>query len=178
MRIPAFSIITRFSRDAAGAAAVEFAFVAVPFLSLILVSLQLATIFFFDGALQTVALKSARQLMTGSAQLSNFTQAQFKSAVCANAPSFFQCANIMVDVESASAFSSVNTSPLTLTYNAGGAVTNTWQYSPGNPGDVVIVRVMYNWPVAGGPLAFGLANQANGDHLLVATAVFKDEPYQ
>ena len=37
---------------------------------------------------------------------------------------------------------------------------------------------MYNWPVVGGPLLPGLANQANGDRLLVATAVFKNEPYQ
>jgi Flp pilus assembly protein TadG len=177
MRIPHFSIIARLSRDVAGAAAVEFAMVAVPFLSLILVSLQTATIFFVDGALQTVVQKSARQLMTGSAQLSSLTQSQFQSAVCANAPSFFQCANVMVDVESASSFSSVSTSPLTLTYNAG-AVTNTWQYSPGNPGDIVILRVMYNWPVVGGPLAFGLANQPNSNHLLVGTAVFKDEPYK
>jgi Flp pilus assembly protein TadG len=177
MRVPTFSTFARFSGDTAGATAVEFAIVAVPFLSLILVSLQTATIFFFDGALQTAAQKSARELMTGSAQLSKLTQAQFKSAVCANAPNF-QCANIMVDVQSASAFSNISTTPLTLTYNAGGAVTNTWNYSPGNPGDVVILRVLYNWPVAGGPLAFGLANQANGDHLLVGTAVVKDEPYQ
>ena len=37
---------------------------------------------------------------------------------------------------------------------------------------------MYDWPVVGGPLAWGLANQSGNYHLLLATAVFKNEPYQ
>ncbi len=36
---------------------------------------------------------------------------------------------------------------------------------------------MYNWPVVGGGLLPGLADQPNGNHLLVATSVFKTEPY-
>jgi hypothetical protein len=51
-------------------------------------------------------------------------------------------------------------------------------YSPGNAGDIVIMRVLYDWPMIGGPLALGLANQPDGGHLMVATAVFKNEPFQ
>ena len=167
----------RLLRDDGGAAAVEFAMVAIPFLFLILASLQIATIFFFDQALQTLTQKSARDLMTGNAQLANLTQSQFQTVVCNDAPSFFNCSNLMVDVESASAYSSISTTPLTLTYNAQGQVTNTWSYSPGNPGDIVILRVMYNWPVFGGPMMLGLVNQPNNNHLLIGTAVFKNEPY-
>jgi len=36
---------------------------------------------------------------------------------------------------------------------------------------------MYNWPVVAAPLLPGLADQSNGDRLLVATSVFKNEPY-
>jgi hypothetical protein len=36
---------------------------------------------------------------------------------------------------------------------------------------------MYDWPVFGGPLGLGLANQGNGTFLMVGTAVFKTEPY-
>src|ERR1035441_7350248 len=139
-----FPMTRRFSKDATGAVAAEFALIVVPLFALIVVSLQTAAIFFFDGALQTAAEKSARQLMTGSAQLSNLTQAQFKSAFCGNMPNFFQCANLMVDVQSAPTFSNLNTVPLTLTYNVAGAVTNTWNYNPGNPGDIVILRALYN----------------------------------
>jgi hypothetical protein len=80
-------------------------------------------------------------------------------------------------VQSAGTYSSINTAPLTLTYNSSGAVTNTFNYSPGAAGDIVILRVMYNWPVIASPLLPGLANQSNGDRLLVGTSVFKNEPY-
>jgi hypothetical protein len=138
--------------------------------------LQTAIIFFEGQAIQTAAVKSARQLLTGTAQLSSMSQTQFDNIVCGWA-STFKCSKLMIDVESASSFSTISTSPLTPTYNGAGAVTNTWQYSPGNPGDIVILRVMYDWPVITGPLGFNLANQPNGTHLLVGTSVFKNEPY-
>jgi Flp pilus assembly protein TadG len=166
-----------FSRNRDGAAAVEFAIIMTPLITILLMALQTAIIFLFDQALQSVAQQAARQLMTGSAQMSSLTQAQYRAAVCALAPSPFQCANIMVDVQSATSFSTLSTAPLTLTYNASNVVTNSWSYSPGNPGDVVIMRVMYNWPVLGGALALNLANQPNNNRLLVATVVFKNEPY-
>ena len=56
-------------------------------------------------------------------------------------------------------------------------MTNNFAYSTGNPGDILIVRIMYSWPVIASPLMPGLANQPNGNHLLVATSVFKTEPY-
>ena len=84
----------------------------------------------------------------------------------------------MIDVQTANSFSGVNTSIPTLTFNSKGAVTNTWQYSPGNPDDIVVVRVMYQWPVFLGPLGFGLGNLSNGNRLLMASAAFKNEPYQ
>jgi Flp pilus assembly protein TadG len=163
--------------DERGAAALEFALVAVPLIALLLVALQTAIIMFYNQALQTATEKSARQLMIGSVQDSGLSQSAFKSLVCTNA-SMFKCSGLMVDVESASSFSTISTSALTPAYNGSGATTNTWSYSPGSAGDIVILRVMYGWPVIGGPLAVALANQSNGTYLMVGTAVFKNEPYQ
>ena len=63
-----------------------------------------------------------------------------------------------------------------LTFNSQGQVTNTWQYSPGTTGQVVVVRVMYQWPVFGGPLGFNLSNLPNGNRLIMAAAAFQNEP--
>lgn len=167
-----------FWRNRGGAAAVEFALLALPLILLIFASMQTALIFFYDQALQTGAQKAARQLLTGSVQTASMTQDQFKQVVCANLPPQFTCANVMVDVEASQSFQATNTNPLTPTYDANNNVTNVWQYTPGNAGDIVIMRVMYDWPVLGGPLAVGLNNQPNNTHLLVATAVFKNEPFQ
>jgi hypothetical protein len=63
-----------------------------------------------------------------------------------------------------------------LTYDTNGNVTNNWQFNPGNAGDIVVVRVMYLWPVFFGPIAFNLANQPNGSRLIMASAAFQNEP--
>ncbi|HEY1750846.1 MAG TPA: TadE/TadG family type IV pilus assembly protein [Caulobacteraceae bacterium] len=169
--------LRRFRRDESAATAVEFAILFAPLVFLILASLQLSLIFFAGQCLQSAAMSSGRQLMTGSAQQAGLTQAQFKTKVCSNAPAMFNCNGIMVDVESGTTFSGTSTSAPAVTYDAAGNVTNSWTYSTGGPGDIVVLHVMYNWPVVAAPLLPGLANQSNGDHLLVATSVFKIEPY-
>jgi hypothetical protein len=84
----------------------------------------------------------------------------------------------MIDVQTANSFSAANTAMPTLTFNGQGAVTNSWSWQPGNPGDIVVMRVMYQWPVFLGPLGLGLSNESNGKLLLMATTAFKNEPYQ
>jgi Flp pilus assembly protein TadG len=178
MTTPLLDRLRRLPRDERAATAVEFAILIAPLLFLILASLQLGIIFFAGQALQSATTTAGRQLMTGADQTAGMSQGKFRRAVCANAKGLLSCGGIMVDVESASSYSSVNTAPLTLTYDANGKVSNAWTYSPGGGGDIVIVRAMYNWPVVAGPLLPGLANQPNGDRLLVATSVFKNEPFQ
>ena len=70
------------------------------------------------------------------------------------------------------------TSSPTLTFNpTTGVVTNTWSYNTGNPGDIIVVQLIYQWPIVLGPLGMNLSNLSNGNRQLVSTAVFKSEPY-
>ncbi len=163
-------------RNTKGAAAVEFALLMIPFVALTLGAAQTSVVFVMDQVLATAAKAASRQLRTGAAQDANATQSAFHTAVC-NLASSFNCAGLLVDVKSASNFAGLNTAPPVITYNAQGQPTNTFSYVPGGPGDTVILRVMYNWPIFGGPFAPGLANQSNGTRLLVSTVVWKNEPY-
>jgi Flp pilus assembly protein TadG len=176
MRSPFRRLLT-LGRDERAATAVEFAMLLTPLVGLILASLQLSIIFYAGQMLQTAAVTSSRELMTGSAQQAAKTQAQFKTDVCNNAVVLFDCSQIMVDVQSGSTYSAIgSTAPITITYDSHG---NPIQgaYSTGNPGDIIILRVEYSWPVIASPLMPGLANQSNGNHMLVGTSVFKTEPY-
>lgn len=167
--------LCRFGKDERAAAAVEFSLVALPLLGLLLAALQLSVIFFAGQVLQSAATNASRQLMTGQAQSGGMTANQFAQLVCNDSAGLYNCNNMMVDVESAGSFSAVNTAPPVLTYS-NGKVTNQWTWSPGAAGQVVIVRVMYDWPVFG-PAVLGLSNQPDGGHLLIAVAVFKNEPF-
>jgi len=167
-----------FFRCESGATAVEFALVATPFLALIIAMMQTMLVFFAERALDEVVSEASRIIQTGQAQASNMTQSQFASWICQNtiSPALFSCGGFMVNVQNYSAFSSASTSMPTLTFNSQGQVTNSWNYQTGNPGDIVVVQVMYQWPIMLGPLGFNLSNLANGNRLLMSTSVFKVEP--
>jgi Flp pilus assembly protein TadG len=169
-------------RDNKGATAVEFALIAGPFLAIIAALFQTFLIFFAQSVLENAVRASARQILTGQTQTqdASLTQAAaiaaFHQTVCNSAASLFSCAGLMVDVQVANNWSSANTGMPPLTYNPDGSVANTWQFNPGNAGDIVVVRVIYLWPLFFGPIAFNLANQPNGTREIMATAAFQNEP--
>jgi len=166
-----------FLADRRGATAVEFALIAPAFLAVVIALIQTFLVFFAQQLLETAVNASSRLILTGQAQAQTMTQTQFAAAVCSNLPVFFSCPKLMIDVQVAASWSGANTGTPTLTFDANGNVTNAWQYSPGNPGDIVIVRVMYQWPVVFGPLGFNLSNLSNGNRLIMASAAFQNEAY-
>ncbi|HEY6259115.1 MAG TPA: TadE/TadG family type IV pilus assembly protein [Xanthobacteraceae bacterium] len=160
-----------------GAATLEFAIVAAPFIGLLVATLQTTLAFFAGQVLESAVADSSREIMTGSAQNANMDQNAFASEVCKKVQALFTCGNLMVDVQTASSFTAANTAVPSLTFDGKGNVTNNWAFQPGNPGDIVVMRVMYQWPVFLGPLGVSLSTESNGNLLLMATAVFKNEPY-
>jgi Flp pilus assembly protein TadG len=167
---------SEFVADENGATAVEFGLVAAPFIALLVAIIQTFTVMFASQLLETVVIQSSRLILTNQAQNANTTQSGFTNLVCQQVAILFNCAGLMVDVQSVSSFSSTSTAAPVLTFNAQGQVTNTWQYNPGGPGQIVVVRVMYQWPVFLGPLGFTLSNLANGNRLIMASAAFQNEP--
>jgi Flp pilus assembly protein TadG len=169
--------VRRFARDDDGAAAVEFGMVAAPFLALMFAIMETALVFFAGQTLETAVADSARLIMTGQAQSQSFNAAQFKTQVCNKVGGLFDCSGgLYVDVKTYSSFGSVDNSP---PVDANGNLkTSSFGYTPGGPGDIVVVRLMYQWPVYASLLGFNLGNMAGNKRLLMATAAFRNEPYQ
>jgi Flp pilus assembly protein TadG len=167
-----------------GATAVEFALVAAPFLALLVAILQAALVFFASRVLDEVTEEASRNLMTGQTQQGGVTQSNFQKYICTGSntsalvSALFTCSKIMVNVQNYPDFASANVSSPTLTFNpTNGNVTNTWSYNTGNPGDVLVIEVIYEWPIVLGPLGMNLSNLSDGNRELVSVAVFKSEPY-
>ena len=157
-------------------AAIEFAVVAAPFLALLFAIMETALMFLASQTLETAAQNSGRLILTGQAQNQGYSMVSFQNAVCGKLASFFNCNNILIDVRPAPNFSSANTSlPI-----QNGQLQNNFTFSPGNPGDIVIVRLMYQWPVFVSLLGLSnaLSNMSGNSNLLMATAAFRNEPYQ
>ena len=175
-RLFGFAAARRLIRQQDGAAAVEFGLVAAPFLALVFAIMETAIVFFAGQALETAAADSARLIMTGQAQTAGYGQSQFKTAVCNKIYGLFNCTGgLYVDVKSYTSFASISTSkPI----DANGILqTGNFGYTPGGPGDIVVVRLMYQWPVYVSLLGLNLSDTSGGKRLIMATAAFRNEPY-
>jgi Flp pilus assembly protein TadG len=138
--------------------------------------IETAVVFFAGQALETAGADSARLIMTGQAQTQGYDQAKFKEAVCARIYGLFDCANgLYVDVKNYSSFASINTAkPID---SAGNMQSGSFGYSPGGPCSIVVVRLMYQWPVYVSLLGLNLSDTAGSKRLLMSTTAFRNEPY-
>jgi len=169
------NVLRRFRQNRRGSAAVEFALVAPVFFALLFAIIETSIVFFANQVLETIGQNSARTIMTGQAQTAAYTQTQFKtSVVCAQIPALFTCANIFVDVQSYTAFSSVS---ISSQIDGSSNFIGTMQYSPGGPGDIVVVRLFYQWPLFVTGFGYNIANLAGSKRLLSATSALRNEPY-
>jgi Flp pilus assembly protein TadG len=162
--------VRRFGRKKDGAVAIEFGLVVAPFLALVFAIIETAVVFFAGQALETAVADTSRLIMTGQAQTAGYTQQQFKDQVCAKIYGLFSCASgVSVDVKTYSSFSSVN---LAKPVSNGNLNTSSFTYSPGGPGDIVVVRLFYQYP------GLNIGDMNGNKRLIVATAAFRNEPYQ
>jgi len=170
-------LVKRFTRAQEGAAAVEFALIAAPFLALLFAIIETALVFFAGQTLEYAVTQSGRLIMTGQADAGSFNQTTFKDQVCARIVALFDCANkLYVNVQKYSTFASAST---TAPYDGSGQFdTSKMGYNPGNPGDIVVVSVYYQWPIYVSLFSNNLSNQNGSNRLLIATSVFRNEPYK
>jgi Flp pilus assembly protein TadG len=170
------SVFRRFRRSRQGSAAVEFALVAPVFFALLFAIVETALMFFASQVLETITQDSARMIETGQAQSASYDAAAFKTnVVCPQIVALFTCNNIYVDVKSYSSFTTVT---INSEIDATGSFTSgNLKYCPGNAGDIVVVRLFYQWPLFVTGLGYNISNLAGNQRLLVATAAFRNEPF-
>ena len=172
------TFLSRFSADNQAAAAVEFALIAAPLIFMICACIELAMVFLVDVTLDNATTIASRTIRTGSVTSSNTTQAQFKQAICdnmgwlsASCPS-----SLTIDVRTYNTFSAVATAPSPVV-NGAWDKTNPVQYSTGSGSQIQMVRAYYDWPLFTPILNGGLSTLSNGDALLSAIVVFRNEPF-
>jgi Flp pilus assembly protein TadG len=167
--------LRRFIRQQDGATAVEFGIVVLPFLALMFAILETALVFFANQTMETAVADASRLIMTGQAKAGGFDKDKFKDEICKRLVAMFDCkGGIEVDVQTYANFVSASTSkPL----DADGKLKTNFVFQPGCPGDIVVVRAMYLWPVYISLLGFNLSDMSGNKRLLLATAAFRNEPY-
>lgn len=178
-----------FLSDRDGAAAVEFALVAVPFLGLCTAIIQVAFLIWagqnFDRTLQN----GVRTLLTGQFQIARAAQSNapsvqnaLRDAICgpsnARVLTLFSCTDLRIDVTTSNSFAG---STAGTPFNS---ATGTWNtgfgsnYTCPKPGAIVTVTAAVEFPTFLGLLSVNFRTFSSGTHLLMSTAVFRTEPYE
>lgn len=167
--------LARFREDRDAAAAIEFSIVAVPFCALLFALIETTTVFFANGVLDNAVQETARMIRTGRVQANGFTEEQFRTEVCNQINVILACdARLKIDVRT---FSQFNNVAFSAPLDANGDFAGSFQFSPGAPGDVVLVRVFYAWDVMTPGLGTFLENMSGGKRLLQSSAAFRNEPF-
>jgi Flp pilus assembly protein TadG len=156
-----------------GATAVEFAMVAGPLFLMIMATLELAMVFVVSTMLESALSKAAREIRTGQQQGSaDASEGAFVSKVC-SAMVFLKDScegQLTVDVRGTDGFSSAGApDPVT-----GGAQMT---FEPGGPGQIVLVRAFYRWPLFTPFLSQALSKVGDNTALITAADTFRNEPF-
>jgi Flp pilus assembly protein TadG len=163
----------KFRRSENGAAAVEFAIVAAPFFALVVAILELCIYFFATRYLEDATLNASRLILTGQSQASANAETSFKNGLAASLPTWLDPTKAKYDVKVYTDFGSINNAPPM----AGGNLDPTkLGFNAGKPGDIVVVRVYYEYPMVGKYFGTGMGTLANGNQLITATTTFRNEP--
>lgn len=178
-----------------GAAAIEFALVATPFIFILFAIIEIGLIFVTNINLNNATLLLARQIRTGGivAPGSSATSssgivldlADFKTAICNNlpmVPSATCTTQLQVDIRTQTGFGSTSPSPFTGTTFSNSALC----YFSGAGGSIVEFKAYYLWPVATPILLSALVNattyksgstSTSGNfYVLQSAEAFKIEP--
>lgn len=177
-------LIGRFRRSQDGATAVEFGFIAFPFFALIFAILEIGLMFWTSEILEESLTQASRRLLTGQA-VSRYASTDpaknataFRNDICALAPiDLIDCSKLQIDVKVYSNFGDAKTGSASPV--SGGALnTRNFSYDQPKPGQIVVARAVLDYRLFLTSWASAaLANLGPGHRALVATAVFRAEPF-
>jgi Flp pilus assembly protein TadG len=179
LRLAPIAALRRFVRAQRGATAIEFAIIALPFMTLLFGIIELGMVFLVSTTLQNATDNAARQIRTGQFQTSGAnTKNDFKTLVCSNmAWLSTPCSGkLTVDVQTFANFTALNAKGQ---IDAATFDPNSLCWSAGQPGDIVLVRAYYQWDVFTPLLNAALVNMGSGSNkrLIGAATSFRNEPW-
>lgn len=153
----------------------EFAFVAFPFIWLLLGLIELSLYFTTSSLLAEATNIGARKIRVGDMEGQSDPALAFKTAVCDRAAVFIPCDDIQFQVERISSGNFAD-ADMTPTFDKNGNLEGAG-YQDGSQSSVMMVRLVYRYPFMTPMLGPILSDGPNNTRLIVNTVVMKNEPY-
>lgn len=174
----AASAFRRGVADRTGAAAVEFALVAPPFLALMMSTFEVGWFYFATSQVDAATLDTARMLRTGEVLRRGLTKEQFFNEVCPHLRPFGDCDDVMtVEVTRYDSFAE-------LAADASRAICANDEpdeiaaipYEPGTDNQVVRLRVCLVYKTINPTIGVNVSETAQGTRRVFSSYVVRVEP--
>jgi Flp pilus assembly protein TadG len=170
-------LLRRYRRADSGITALEFGLVAAPFIWVLCVVFETGLMLFAEYIIENGTIQAGRLIRTGQVQSQGISQGRFRELVCGSLTKVLDCqSKLHVDVRRFPDFSSIDLPPSRNGDQLSPEVTTQAQFQPGNPLEVVVVRVFYDWRLFTPGITL-LANLAKDRRVLTAATAFRNEPF-
>lgn len=187
----------RYLRSRDGAAAIEFAILAIPYFMIIFAIIETFVAFSAEQLLSNAVNTLSRKIRTGEItyQLSRDTDkdvTQFRQLVCDEISVLMVCgsseastpAKLYTDVRTFAQFSSIPTTiPRVSNADFADIDPSSFRFTPGGPKTINMMRVFYRWPITVDLVRpfITTIRPSDGsmptDFLIIATTAFQNEAY-
>ena len=170
-----------------GAAAVEFAMVATPFVFMLFGIFETMMIFFVQTTLEAAVAEEARKIRTGQAQSTSapISKSQFKANVCARMMGLADCSKrLFVQVQNQPINGNLPDPWADGTLTPGSAADEPYDTTAANA--IVVVRGYYVWPLMTPGISTAMRNYSDtssgaplgtNNRIIAATSAFRNEPF-
>ena len=184
--------LREFVRSQDGAAAIEFALLAIPYFLIIFAIIETFVAFTAEQVVSNAVNTLARQIRTGQITAANTTSQQFRQAFCNEIAVLITCSStevqtpskLYIDVKNYTSFASMPTTipRISSTDPYADLDTTGFTFTPGGAKSLNMVRAYYRWQIITDLLRPYLTNVHPTDgsasvYLMVATAAFQNENY-
>lgn len=189
-------ILGRFRKSQDGVAAIEFAMLSFPFFLLVFATIEVFVAFAGEQLLENAVDSMSRQVRTGQitfemGRATDKTEAQFRALLCEEISLMIKCPvnedpddkKLYLDVREFANFAAIpNDIPRTSDAKYADLDDTSFDYDPGGPGTINIVRAYYRWEVMTDLVRPFITNirkdgEMPRDYLMVATSAFRNEEY-
>ncbi len=159
-----------------GVTAVEFSLVGIPFVLMLIGTIEMALMFTAQSVLQEATFTASRLVRTGQIQNAGGDQSLFRDAVCDFADLLIPCNRIQFQVQEVPDFGDAEALP-PAEFDEDGNLEDQG-FDPGGVSDVVMVRVVYNYPIITPMMQPLLTNNGGTTRSMISTIVLQNEPYE
>ena len=165
---------SRSLRDSSGAAAVEFAMVAFPFIAIVVATLELAVDYLYFSQLDYAAHKASEQIRSGGVIIEKTTSSEFRTRHLCPELTLFDCNKLLVNVAVVANVSN---------WSGGGGVWAPTTVNPvaarwcaGGSAEINVLQIAYPVPLASFVWA-GQRSNVNGVRYYMAASAFRNDAF-